>query len=276
MVAPPKLAILPNAKIYLEQSWKQAGPPAWDVVSCLEEAKTKGYQWAFTFETGLLMLRSLENKNLDKIKVDFSSGNMAYRQHHGQGRGELLAKAVGVKKHHALSVLDVTAGLGKDGFILASLGCEVTMLERSPIVAALLQNGLDRATKEIDLLPIVERMHFFKMDAIEFLQKTNNNSADRTLAPGFDCIYLDPMFPENKKSRLVKKDMRAFRLLVGEDFDSSDLFEMAMAFGAHRLVVKRHRHDPPLGAIKPEVCFTGKTSRFDVYIHHPRSECTQT
>lgn len=275
MFEPPKLAILSDAKIYLEQNWGQAEIPAWSVVSCLEEAKTKGYQWVLSLAADVLMLRNLEDKNLDRIKVDFSSGAMSYRQRHGQGRGELLAKAIGVKKHNTHSVLDVSAGLGKDSFILASLGCELTMLERSPIVAALLQNGLARAGNDANLLPIVERMHFLKTDAIEFLKtiktkNNDNNATDGASIPGFDCIYLDPMFPENKKSRLVKKDMRAFRLLVGEDFDGPDLFEIAIASGIHRVVVKRHRHDPPLGTIKPEICFTGKTSRFDVYIHHLR------
>ena len=34
------------------------------------------------------------------------------------------------------------AGLGRDAFVLASVGCRVRMLERNPVVAALLDDGL--------------------------------------------------------------------------------------------------------------------------------------
>ncbi len=266
---PLQLAILSAAKTYLEQVDGQTETLGWDIISSLEEAKINSYQWVLSLEADVLLLRNLENKALDRIKVDFSSGAMTYRQRHGGGRGELLAKAVGVRKNNLPSVLDVTAGLGKDSFILAGLGCDVTMIERSPLVAALLQNGLARAAEDSDLLAIVQRMHFVKIDALVFLKKiqaTNNSRG----APDqfFDSIYLDPMFPENKKSRLVKKEMQAFRLLVGEDLDGSDLFDMAMASGIRRVIVKRHRHAQPLGNAKPDICFPGRSSRFDVYINH--------
>lgn len=256
-----KLAVLPEADLYLIKNGCKDRPVLWESISSLEMAKSNGYEWVLSFESGMLQLRSPGNKDLDRIKVDFLTGSMGYRQRHGQGKGELLAKAVGIKKNFLPSVLDVTAGLGKDSFILASLGCQVTMIERSPLIALLLQNGLVRAAEDSELGSVVNRVDLLNRDSIQFL-----NSGSQTLLT-YDCIYLDPMFPENKKSRLVKKEMRAFRKLLGEDLDSSTLLEAAFESGIHRVVVKRHRHDKEIGSHKPGLNFLGKTTRFDVYFN---------
>jgi len=256
-----KLAILPEADLYLKKTGCKDRPPLWESISTLEKAKDNGFDWALSLEEGVLQLRSPGDKDLDRVKVDFLAGSMVYRQRHGQGKGELLAKAIGIKKNKVPSVLDVTAGLGKDSFILASLGCQVTMIERSPLIALLLQNGLDRAAENPELSPVIDRIDFLNRDSIQFL-----NFDPQSLLK-YDCIYLDPMFPENKKSRLVKKEMRVFRKLLGEDLDSSVLLDAAFASGIHRVVVKRHRHDKQIGDQKPELGFIGKTTRFDVYFN---------
>ncbi len=69
---------------------------------------------------------------------------MAHRRKFGGGRGEAVAKAVGIKGDY-LPDVDATAGLGRDAFVLASVGCRVRMLERNPVVAALLDDGPARA-----------------------------------------------------------------------------------------------------------------------------------
>jgi len=66
------------------------------------------------------------------VYADFVSGRNAYRRRYG-GRRELLARAIGVRHGRSLNVIDATAGLGRDAFVLASLGCFVTLLERSPV-----------------------------------------------------------------------------------------------------------------------------------------------
>jgi hypothetical protein len=55
---------------------------------------------------------------------------MAHRRKFGGGRGEAVAKAVGIKGDYLPDVVDATAGLGRDAFVLASVGCRVRMLER--------------------------------------------------------------------------------------------------------------------------------------------------
>ena len=68
------------------------------------------------------------------IHVDFVSGALAHRRKYGGGKGQSIAKAIGIKNYKLpLSILDVTAGLAKDAFVLACLGCTVTMIERHPI-----------------------------------------------------------------------------------------------------------------------------------------------
>ena len=41
------------------------------------------------------------------------------------------------------NIIDATAGLGYDSFILASLGAKVTLIERSQKMHELLQNGIN-------------------------------------------------------------------------------------------------------------------------------------
>ncbi|MGL9773657.1 MAG: class I SAM-dependent methyltransferase [Sodalis sp. (in: enterobacteria)] len=60
------------------------------------------------------------------------------------GAVKAVAKAVGIKGQGLPDVVDATAGLGRDAFVLACLGCRVQMFERHPVMAALLKNGLRR------------------------------------------------------------------------------------------------------------------------------------
>jgi 16S rRNA (guanine1516-N2)-methyltransferase len=192
--------------------------------------------------------------------VSFTSPTMTYRLKHGGGRSQALARAVGLKKGWQPTVIDATAGLGRDSFILAYLGCHVRMLERSPILAALLEDALQRAehseqTAEI----IIKRLRFTQTDSRGFLQKLQQEDYP-------DVIYLDPMYPERTKSSLVKKEMRILRGLAGDDQDAAELLTIALGCVRNRVVVKRPRLAPTLSSMKPSHQITGKTSRFDVYL----------
>lgn len=190
--------------------------------------------------------------------VDFLSGSVAHRRQFGGGKGQMIAKAVGVKGSIKPAILDATAGLGKDSFVLATLGCSVTMLERSPIIHALLQDGLERANTDPDVGPIVAQMNLHNTNSIEWMQENKNMA-------GFQVVYLDPMFPHNDKSALVKKEMRAFRPVVGDDLDADQLLDAALEIAENRVVVKRPRKAPYLANRKPSLQFEGKSSRYDVY-----------
>ena len=82
----------------------------------------------------IFVLRKLDEPKLGDVFVDFVAGAMAHRRKFGGGRGEAIAKAVGIKGAELPSVIDATAGLGRDAFVLASIGCQVRLVERHPVV----------------------------------------------------------------------------------------------------------------------------------------------
>ena len=191
------------------------------------------------------------------VRVDFVEGAMAHRRQFGGGSGQMIAKAVGIQPGVRPQLLDATAGLGRDAFVLASLGCEVTLIERQPIIAALLADGLGRAAQDLDIAPIVARMRLLTGDAIELMANWQE--------PPPQVVHLDPMFPHRDKSALVKKEMRLFRPLVGDDDDAPKLLQAALQLASHRVVVKRPRKAPCIEGPKPGYCLEGKSSRYDIY-----------
>ncbi len=205
---------------------------------------------------GQLGLCVTGRKRPGPVRADFVSGAVAHRRQFGGGTGQLIAKACGIKKGVRPSVLDATAGLGRDAFVVATLGCSVRMIERSPVVHALLENGLEEAANVEDLAEIIGRMELLKGDASQLMS---------TLTPVPDVIYLDPMYPHTDKKAQVKKEMLAFRTLVGEDADDSQLLKAALAMEPCRVVVKRPRKAPAIEGPEPNHQVIGKSSRYDIY-----------
>lgn len=205
----------------------------------------------------VLELIKLDEPKLGAIAVDFVAGAVAHRRKFGGGRGQDIAKAVGLKHGFTPNVLDATAGLGRDAFVLASLGCQVTMLERMPVVAALLQDGLARAELNQDIVDIINRMSLVHASSI----------TEMTTRASPDVVYLDPMYPHREKSAQVKKEMRVFQTLVGEDNDADLLLEPALAIAKYRVVVKRPNYAAPLAGKTPSMTIKMKKNRFDVYVN---------
>ena len=214
---------------------------------------------AFALQAGAqgLQLVELVAQAPGPVRVDFIEGATAHRRLHGGGSGQMIAKAVGVQQGVRPHVLDATAGLGRDAFVLATLGCTVEMIERQPLVAALLEDGLQRAALDAEVAPIVARMRLHCGDAIDLLRAWSGEPPQ--------VIYLDPMFPHRDKSAMVKKEMRLFRPLVGVDLDAPALLEAALALATHRVVVKRSRKAPAIEGSKPGYALEGKSSRYDIY-----------
>ena len=198
---------------------------------------------------------TLTNGNLS-IAVDFASAQSQYRRK--QGEKELLIKAVTSKGHQHPTLIDATAGLGRDAFVLASHGCQTTMLERCDELVALLQDGLTRARAHAELLPIIARMSLIHTDSITYLTSLTPENHP-------EVIYIDPMFPSRKKSALVKKDMQLLQQLITQEDDGSALLEIALTRASKRVVVKRPRKASSLGGLKPSFALPGSACRFDVY-----------
>ncbi|CAM3891737.1 16S rRNA (guanine(1516)-N(2))-methyltransferase RsmJ [Rahnella bruchi] len=204
-----------------------------------------------------LELRKRDEPKLGAIFVDFVGGTMAHRRKFGGGRGEAVAKAVGIKGSYLPDIVDATAGLGRDAFVLASLGCKVRMLERNPVVAALLDDGLARGYRDAEIGPwLRERMTLLHASSLTALSE---------LSPKPEVVYLDPMYPHKQKSALVKKEMRVFQGLVGPDEDADGLLEPARRLATKRIVVKRPDYAPPMADIAAQAAVVTKSHRFDIY-----------
>ncbi len=215
-----------------------------------------------------LSLKDLSQPKIKPICVDFVHGKVDHRRRFGGGQGQMIAKAVGVSGRFHPHVLDTTAGLGGDGFVLACLNCQLTLLERNPIVHALLNDGLERARHcdQTDIQAIIENMQLLPIDAIEHLQALKSHPGQHATS-GYDVIYIDPMFPERKKSAAVKKEMQFFHQLVGADSDQAQLLSSAIKAAKYRAVVKRPRLAETIGGISPSYQLMGKTSRYDIYVN---------
>lgn len=212
-------------------------------------------------EDGLSLFPS--NRRLHgPIRVDFMFGSNNHRRRFGGGNGQAIAKAVGVSGRFLPRVLDLTAGLGGDGFVLASLGCRVSLVERHPLICSLLRDGINRAREEGESDPairdLMNRLDLIECESLEIL-------SDITIDQRPDVIYLDPMFPHRKKSAKVKKEMQAFQHIVGSDIDSDGLLERALEIARYRVVIKRPSVAKFLGDKKPTYSLEGKSTRFDIF-----------
>lgn len=218
------------------------------------------------------------------IFADWSSLNIASSA--GTSLKQPIAKALGLKPHQdpPLRVIDATAGWGEDAWVMASLGCHVLMVERSPVVAVMLQDALNRERSRSP--QTVARLRVVHADATDLLNQLGQGESlfnqhhealsgsvwetqpgvDQGSHAAADVIHLDPMFPGQKTSA-ERKPMRLLRRLVGNDGDALALWQAAMTTGVKRVVVKRPPHGASLGA-SPEAVIKGKASRYDVHVVH--------
>lgn len=214
----------------------------------------------FLLNSNGLSLHEAKSQHITKkiLFIDFISGKNGYRHAKNCTIKQPLAKAVGVKPGFRPTIFDATAGLGGDSFVLACLGCNVFLCERSPILFVLLQDALNRALARHKTSDIVKnKLHLSGKNSILALDNL-------TTQP--DSIYLDPMYPHRSKSALNKKDMRIIRELVGDDDDSGVLLEKSLTVANNRVAVKRPKGAPYINQQKPSFEIKTKNSRFDIYL----------
>ena len=191
------------------------------------------------------------------LKCDFLQGAVNHRLRFGGGRGQHLPKAVGMKGGQSPTIIDATAGLGRDAFLLASLGSQVTLIERSDIIHELLAAGMDAACQAGGQhKDIMDRMTLIHGDSITLLPHMQA-----------DVVLVDPMHPPRQKSALVKAEMRAIRDIVGGDEDQQLLIETALAMATKRVVLKWPAKAAPLTELRPASHqIIGKSIRYDVFV----------
>ncbi|MEX1196977.1 MAG: class I SAM-dependent methyltransferase [Pseudohongiellaceae bacterium] len=189
------------------------------------------------------------------LAASFDGGSLGYRRRQHVG-SELLVKAAGGLRASGRSVIDATAGLGGDALLLATAGFHVTMIERSPVVAALLMNALDRAADSADpeLRRTASCMQLYTGNAAQWLGRHRS-----------DVVCLDPMFPPRRKSARVRKEMFLLGKLLAAEDQGEALLEPALRAADNRVVVKRPRLAPCLAGMRPDWQLSGRSTRFDVY-----------
>lgn len=257
-------------------------------------------------EHPLVLHRTEQGLVLEKEKMSLRCDflEMLPRIKPGKLQTELLVKAAKIKRKAAVTestkqaknkdvqseetndeypsdapiAIDATAGLGQDSFLLAAAGFSVYMFEQDPIIAALLEDALDRAKSDPALANIIERMHLFAEDSISALQRlgtslsrdeqmpqTSDSQPYLTVKP--DVIYLDPMFPERTKSAAVKKKFQLLHHLEHPCENEEELLSAAMNIQPRKIVVKRMAKGPFLAGKKPSYSIKGKSIRYDCYVY---------
>ena len=187
------------------------------------------------------------------LTIEFSRLERRLRQ--AGRRSELLVQAV--KPRQGLKVMDCTAGLGTDALILAYLGCEVVLVERSRVIASLLDDAIARARNYPSLTSAAGRMRLICTEAASMIE---NN-------PLPDLIYLDPMFPVKNGTALVKGGMQLLQKFLGPDRDCLELLESVLESGVSKTVLKRPPRDsewsPPR---RPDQVLESRNAKFEVYL----------
>lgn len=198
-----------------------------------------------------------QQTHIEELVVDFVGGAVGHRFRSGEGRGQALAKAAGLVRGVTPNIVDATAGLGRDAFLLAALGAHVTLIERSEKMHDLLAQGLARARAAGGrYAETVERMTLLHGDSCALLPE---------LKP--QVVLVDPMHPPRGNTALVKKEMRQIREIVGTDPDSERLMQVALECAQNRVVLKWPlRADAMAGIRKPSHQILGKSTRYDVFV----------
>lgn len=248
---PPRIAVVaePPAEHLLERAVELAGLLGLPLLDVRDDASQ--YDLLMTVTQDRLQLGEPGGPT---IGADFLSGPLGRRVRSAAHGSASLRRAVGFKRPPWL-VVDATAGLGRDAFVLAAAGCQVIAIERSPIIAALVADGLARARIADPVASAAaERVVLVVADARQWLA--------RHVQP--DAIYMDPMFPPREKSALVKKEMRICRLVAGPDCDAGELLAIARQAARSRVAVKRPAHAGELAP--PAFTLPGRTVRYDVYL----------
>ncbi len=256
-----KLAVSTTDVIHLEAAKQLAkhlnlpfiAKPLGDEANC--------YDFILVYTPNYLGLQQTCDKKFQPFYMDFNSGKLSYRRDNASLKQEMIARAMGFKPKDQGRIVDATAGLGRDAFILASLGFHVTMIEQSPIIAALLEDALNRASKIQQLADIVANLTLIKGDSINWLPEHSGE---------YDVIYLDPMFPQRQKAASIKKDMQILQNLLPTCNNYQDLFKVAMTCAKKRVVIKRPRLAPNFCELAANFSLKGKSSRFDIYLINNR------
>lgn len=268
-----------NNESYREAAEKVAEKVKGELITKIDELSEEETYLGYD-ESGLYLA-----KGNNRMQGDFKK--MIKRLKHNNLTHEMVVKAAKLKGEEAgsrLTLIDATAGMGEDSLLLAAAGFEVTLYEKDPVIAALLEDTIERAkghkvtadVKEYEsfesyekgakeagdnliLKEAVSRMHLICADSIEAMNNLEG------MAP--DVILLDPMFPERQKTGLVKKKFQLIHQLEKPCEEEEALLKAAMGLKPKRIVIKRPLKGPFLAGKKPSYSLEGKVVRYDCIVN---------
>lgn len=174
---------------------------------------------------------------------------------------EFLVKAGRIKNMTSPVALDATAGLGEDPLLLAAAGFRVHLFEYNPVIAALLQDSMERGMEIPELQESISRMTLHIADSIQALR-----SPEEAIGEVPDLVLLDPMFPERQKSALVKKKFQLLQQLESPCMEEEELLHAALESGTGKILIKRPLKGPYLAGRKPSYSIAGKAIRYDCIV----------
>ncbi len=236
--------VLPRARALAER---------WEVP--LLSAPTEGVMALLEVSSAGLALHLAGPNAPGPLQLDFTSG-ATRRRVRTSGRRSLLGRALGFTRRPPALVVDATAGLGQDGFVIAALGARVVMIERVTPLFLLLEDALARAARHPDTAVPASRIELVHGDARDWLTATTERP---------DAVHLDPMYPKRSRHALSAKGMQLAQHLAGDDADAPALLHAARAC-APRVAVKRPNRAGPLGDIAPQARVEGRKTRYDLYL----------
>lgn len=251
-----QLVVWPAAEQYLVPARELAAQLALPL--CTDPASVANASLLLQLGAHGLSLKRVGPRAPGPVRVQFDHPGMRHRRRSGQN--ELLGRAIGVHRWLGMRVVDTTAGLGSDAFVLADLGARVLLCERHPVLAMMLEEAVHRCGSSDDdwLRTVAGRLQVWHGDA-------------RRLQPhmlqGVDALYLDPMFPHGGRKAAPAKEMSVLQHVLGEQDPQADaaLLVWALQQPVRRVVVKRPLKAPPLGQSAPHHTIRGRSVRFDVY-----------
>ena len=270
----PEISIIENPYDYSNQAQQAANDLShkYDLplASELNEPTAMQLGW-FSVKKDPVQKLALFQQESGPVFIDFVGGKKAHRRHFGGGKGQPLVRAMGKLEDRKPTILDATAGMGGDSFVLASQGHKVQMVERSIAVAALLEDGLERGKQSLIESGLDDEDTQAVFDILQNMSLVQSDSADYLLnqQPEVDVIYMDPMYPEKKKNAATKKEMKALQNLVGPDRDSEKLLSAALQTARYRVVVKRPKNAPIIQLDDPKIVpsanISSPNTRYDIY-----------
>ncbi len=220
------------------------------LVESIRDLPVEG-EWRIGIEDqGLVFETRLQGQ---KTRFEHSFLDPRLRQRATQ-KNQGLLRACDNKRHSIGGILDLTAGWGRDSFLLAAAGHPVTMLEQQPLIAHCVEFLLHIARDEDPASPC-HRMRLVHGNGLDHLREGH----------GADACYLDPMFPAHKSGARPGKELQILQRLT-ENRDMEPLFDAALEAARQRVVVKRPLHAVPLAGRKPSLQYREKSVRFDVYL----------